>query len=129
APGGAKEKMFQDDRGEVVPGRSTEGALAAAVPGMVAGVLAVHEKLGKLPRAQVLAPAIRLAENGFAVYPHLAEAIKESVPALLRHPASRALFLKPDGAPLGVGDVLKQPELAKTLRAIAAAGRDGFYKG
>ena len=129
APERATEKMFQDERGEVVPGRSTEGALAAAVPGMVAGVLAVHEKLGKLPRAQVMAPAIRLAEKGFPIYPHLARAIKESAPLLQRYPASKALFLRPDGTPLGIGDVLVQPELAKTLRAIAAAGRDGFYKG
>ncbi len=129
APAGAAEKMFQDEHGEVVPGRSTTGVLAAAVPGMVAGVLAVHDKLGKLPRAAVLAPAIRLAEEGFPVYAHLAAAIHDGMAALERYPASRALFLHADGTPLGVGETLKQPELAKTLRAIAERGRDGFYKG
>ncbi len=129
APERATETMFQDQRGEVVPGLSTTGILAAAVPGMVAGVLAVHEKLGKLPRQAVLAPAIRLAEQGYRVYPHLATAIHDSAAALDRYPASRAIFLHPDGAPLVVGDVLRQPDLAKTLRTIAANGHDGFYKG
>jgi len=129
APARAQEKMFQDERGEVVPGLSTTGILAAAVPGMVAGVLSVHDKLGKLPREAVLAPAIRLAEMGFPVYGHLATAIRDNVSALQRFSASMALFLHPEGTPLGVGDVLRQPELAKTLRAIAASGRDGFYKG
>jgi gamma-glutamyltranspeptidase/glutathione hydrolase len=129
APAQATESMFLNERGEVVPGLSTTGILAAAVPGMVAGVLAVHEKLGRLPRQAVLAPAIRLAEQGFRVYPHLATAIKDGVAALDRYPASKAIFLHADGTPLAVGDVLRQTDLGKTLRTIAAHGRDGFYKG
>jgi len=129
APGRASEKMYQDDDGDVVDGRSTIGGLASGVPGMVAGVLEVHAKHGKLKRAQVLAPAIELAEQGVTVYPHMAFAIEKMKPVLSKSPAGRAIFYDQDGEALKVGALLKQPDLAKTLRAIADKGPAGFYGG
>ena len=129
APGRASEKMYQDDKGEVIENRSVFGGLASGVPGMVAGVLEVHAKYGKLTRAQVLAPAIELAEQGVRVYPHLAFAIERMKPVLSKSPAGRAIFYDKEGEPLKVGALLKQPDLAKTLRAIADKGAAGFYSG
>ncbi len=129
APIKAKETMFQDPKGEVIPNLSSQGILASAVPGMVAGTLTIHDKYGKLSRQQILAPAIRLAEEGVRVYPHLAKAIDVNKELLKKFPASKALFLKPDGEPYQEGELLKQKDLAKTLRTIAEQGKDGFYKG
>lgn len=99
-----------------------------AIPGEVAGLLAAHERFGRLPRADVLAPAIRLAEEGFPINQILAQMIRGDSAKLNRYPESRRVFW-PDGRPLEAGHVLRQPELAATLRAIAAQGRDGFYRG
>jgi len=129
APLAATERMFQDGKGEVVPDLSTQGILASGVPGMVAGVVEVHRRYGSLPLREVLAPAIRLAREGFKVYPHLAEAMAAYAPTLRRFPASKALYLKADGSPYREGEILRQPELARTLEAIAEQGRAGFYQG
>jgi gamma-glutamyltranspeptidase/glutathione hydrolase len=129
APKRAEERMFQSDSGEVIPTLSTEGILASAVPGLVAGVLKVHERYGKLSRREVLAPAIQLAKTGVRIYPHLAHALATNAEVLRRFPASRAALLKPNGEPYQEGEVLRQPDLAKTLEAIAENGSDGFYKG
>ena len=99
-----------------------------AIPGEVAGLLAAHERFGRLPRADVMAPAIRLAEDGFPINQILAQMIRGDSAKLNRYPESRRVFW-PDGRPLEAGHVLRQPELAATLRAIAAQGRDGFYRG
>jgi gamma-glutamyltranspeptidase / glutathione hydrolase len=129
APAKAFEKMYQDEKGEVVSGRSTDGALAVGVPGMVAGVLEIHKKYGKLPLKTVLAPAIELAENGFAVYPHLATALAAKQEVLWKSEAARSIFFHAEKKPLALGDQLKQVDLAKTLRTIADKGRAGFYSG
>ena len=99
-----------------------------AVPGAVAGLLDAQQRLGVLPRAAVLEPAIRLARQGVRVHPMLARAIREERDKLLRHPGSAAAFY-PDSAPLETGAVLRQPELAATLEAVRDRGRDGFYAG
>ena len=101
---------------------------AAAVPGMVAGLLEAHQRFGKLPRAAVIAPAIRLAREGFIVSPLLARTIASSRGKLQAHPAARALFF-PDSQPLRPGARLIQPELAATLQRVADGGRDAFYQG
>lgn len=108
---------------------SLQGARGVAIPGEVAGLLSAHERHGKLPLAQVMAPAIRLADEGFSVHGMLARvALGDS--AKLSRSAARAqeLFL-PGGRPIAAGTILRQPELAATLRRIAAEGRDGFYRG
>lgn len=101
---------------------------AAAVPGMVAGLLESQAKYGKLTRAQVMAPAIRLARDGFIVSPLLARTIVSSRAKLMADTGAARRFF-PNGAPLRPGERLVQPELAATLNAIASAGSDGFYKG
>ncbi len=101
--------------------------LGVAVPGMVAGLLAAHERHGTLSRAQVLAPAIRLAEEGFPVGALLARTIADDSAKLSSTPAARLFW--PEGRPLRAGEWLRQPELAATLRLIADRGADGFYRG
>lgn len=129
APLKAKEKMYQDAKGELVPGLSTDGALAVGVPGMVAGIIETHRRYGKLSLKQVLKPAIELAEKGYPVYAHLAAAIKDKQAILLKSKEARAIYFTPEGLPLAEGQKVTQPGLAKVLRAIAEKGRDGFYKG
>lgn len=101
---------------------------AAAIPGTVAGLLEAHARWGRLPLAQVAAPAIRLAREGFIVSPLLSRTIERSRAKLEAQPSAAALFL-PGGAPLRPGDRLVQAELAATLEAIVTGGRAGFYVG
>lgn len=129
APLKAHEKMFLDEKGELIPNKSLDGIFAGAVPGLVAGVLEMHKQYGKLPLKDILAPAIRLAEEGFPVYTHLANALENRKEVLEQFPASKEIFLRPDGNPLKVGDKLVQKDLGKTLRTIAEKGSEGFYKG
>jgi gamma-glutamyltranspeptidase/glutathione hydrolase len=96
---------------------------------MVAGVLSIHEKYGKLKRADVLQPAIDLAETGFEVYAHMAAAIQDRKEVLKKSPEALAIFFKDGDKPLVIGDRVRQPGLGKVLREIAKTGRDGFYKG
>ena len=98
------------------------------IPGEVAGLLAAHERYGKLSRADVLAPAIRMAEEGFPVNQVLADMIAGSRGKLSRYPASMRLFYR-DTVPLRPGDMYRNPELAAALRRVAAEGRSGFYQG
>lgn len=99
-----------------------------AIPGEVAGLLAAHERYGRLSRAEVMEPAIRLAEEGYPVNQILAQMIEGDSVKLSRYPSSLALFF-PGGHRLQPGDHLRQPELAATLRRVAAEGRAGFYAG
>lgn len=99
-----------------------------AVPGAVAGLLAAHERYGRLPRAQVLAPAVALARDGFLVHPLLASVIVDEQEKLTDDPRAAAVFY-PNGEPPQAGDSLVQPELAVTLERIAQRGRDGYYTG
>ena len=101
---------------------------AAATPGMVAGVLDAHGKWGKLTRAQVMAPAIVLARDGFIVSPLLARTIVASRDKLMADSLAAARFM-PRGEALRPGDRLVQPELAATLQRIADAGAPAFYTG
>ncbi|MBK7831926.1 MAG: gamma-glutamyltransferase [Gemmatimonadetes bacterium] len=101
---------------------------AAAVPGMVAGLLETQRRFGRLSRVQVMAPAIRLARDGFVVSPLLSRTIASSRAKLNAYPAARAIFL-PDSEPLRPGALLVQPALAATLEGIAAGGAEAFYKG
>ena len=127
APMKAHSKIFLDDQGKVKSRKSLDGIFAAGVPGLVAGLLDVHEKYGKLPLTAVISPAIRLAENGFPVYPELEKALKARENVLARYPGSKKIFFKGD-RPLKKGEKLIQKDLGKSLREIAKHGRDGFYK-
>lgn len=101
---------------------------AAATPGMVAGLLAAHSRFGVLTRAQVVAPAIRLARDGFVVSPLLSRTITSSKDKLLADSSAAARFM-PKGEALRPGDRLVQPELASVLQAISDRGADVFYSG
>lgn len=112
-----------------VTGRDTASPLrVVGVPGNVAGLLLAQEKYGRLTRAQVMAPAISLAEHGYAMYPVLASMIVHDSAVIARDSVGRALFL-PNGHPLGLGEHFANPALARVLRAISADGRKGFYEG
>ncbi|MEZ4265654.1 MAG: gamma-glutamyltransferase [Myxococcota bacterium] len=125
APREANRDMYVRD-GHVVEGESTWSARAAAIPGLVKGLVAIHTARGKLPLAAVLAPAIRLARDGFPVSPRLAQAVAGS---LSHMNASAQKVFAPAGRAPAVGSVLKQPDLARTLDAIATSGGDDFYTG
>jgi gamma-glutamyltranspeptidase/glutathione hydrolase len=101
---------------------------AVAIPGAVAGLLAAQERYGKLTRADVLAPAIRLAADGFPVHSLLARVIAQDSAKLWGSEGARRIFL-PDDHPLAPGQRLVQPELAATLRQVAEGGSPAFYRG
>jgi gamma-glutamyltranspeptidase/glutathione hydrolase len=98
------------------------------IPGNVAGLLTLHEKFGKLTRAQVMAPAIALAEDGFPIGQVLAEFIVSGQPKMRPFPQAVALYA-PEGRPRAPGETLKNPELAESLRRVMRDGRAGFYQG
>ncbi|MCP3138935.1 gamma-glutamyltransferase [Pyxidicoccus xibeiensis] len=132
APKAATRDMYVKD-GQVVPGLSTDGVLSVAVPGAVAGYLQLLKEHGKLPPAVVLAPAINLARKGFWVTPRYQTAVKGRLECLRKDAeASRVFLVKneqgvPDVPPLGY--LLKQPDLARTLSAMAKSGPRAFYAG
>lgn len=103
------------------------GGRSVGVPGVIATLWLAHREHGKLPWADLFAPAITLAEDGFAVSPRLAKVIA-MFPSLALIPGTAAYF-RPGNTPLTAGTILKNPALAETFRTIAAKGRDGFYKG
>ncbi len=128
APLLADKDMYLDAKGRVIEGKSLIGPLAAGVPGTVAGFYELHRKYGKLPWKECLSPAIALAENGFAVSALLHRNLKNYREKFAPFPSSLKAFY-PDGEIPGEGSLLRQPDLAKTLRQIAEKGSDGFYKG
>lgn len=128
APIRSFEKMFLDENGNEKSKSSIVGVDSVGVPGLVAGVLEIHQKYGKLPLIQVLHPAIELAQNGFQVYPELAFALKYKEKDLAQFPSSVEIFFK-NGEPLKEGDLLIQNDLASTLNLIAQNGKKGFYSG
>jgi gamma-glutamyltranspeptidase/glutathione hydrolase len=128
APGALQPSMFLDAAGRVDLSKSQSGGLAVGVPGSVAGLVAAHERWGTRPWAELVAPAIRLAEEGVVVSDLTAEILSEETARLAADRAAAAIFTK-NGAPLAAGDRLIQKDLAKTLRAIAAQKARGFYEG
>ena len=104
------------------------GIYSVTVPGVVAGWDAMSGRLGKLPLSEVLAPAIHYAENGFPLSEVIASGWKRSEEMLASHPNSKETFLVNGTAPQA-GDVFKNPDLAASLKRIAAEGRDGYYRG
>lgn len=128
APGRAHADMYLDEHGEFVPERALNGPLAAGIPGVPAALVHLSDHYGQLTLADTLKPAIRYAQQGFAVtegYQQLAE-FRKSV--LQSYPESATLFLD-DGDVPPLGHTIVQPDLAITLQAIAEHGRAGFYQG
>lgn len=128
APSAASRDMYLDAAGKVIPRSSTSTHLAVGVPGTVAGLVMALKKYGSLPLKELIAPSIKLAEQGFEVTPHLAEMLEASREQLGKWPASRAIFFKGE-RPLQAGEWLIQKDLAKSLRLIAQLGPAVFYEG
>jgi len=129
APAAATRDMYLDAEGRVVRGASLNGWPAVAVPGTVAGLEAALIQYGTLPRAQVMAPAIRLAREGFVLVRGDTDILGAAVARLRRDPEVARIFLRPDGSVPEPGERLMQPDLARTLEAIAARGAEAFYRG
>jgi len=130
APAAATREMYLDAQGNVVPGRSTVGHLASGVPGTVAGFELLYTRYGshRLSWAQLVEPARRLAQEGFAVTPALARDMQASTRLLQRFPESRRTFLR-EGRPYQAGEPFKQADLSATLRRIERSGAKEFYSG
>lgn len=128
APLAATADMYLDGKGELVRGLSIDGALAAGIPGEPAALVHISKKYGRIPLAKSLAPAIRLARDGFVIDDYYLRMVKWRLKALQESPAAARIFLDKNQIPK-LGYRVKQPELAKTLEAIAQSGRDGFYAG
>ena len=129
APAAATETMFQDEMGQVVRGRSTTTHLASGVPGTVAGLLEAHARWGSRPLAELVEPAIRLAEEGYALTRRDARLLNQYRSDFLRHPSTARYFVKPDSARYEAGERFVQRDLAAVLRRIRDQGREGFYRG
>ena len=127
APAAATRAMFLGSDGKADPSRSREGHLAAGVPGAVAGMADALRRFGTMPLERVIAPAVRIAEQGFVVDSMLTVSIRRSEVPLKKW--NGALFFRADGTPLLPGDTLRQPDLARTLRRIAEHGAREFYEG
>jgi gamma-glutamyltranspeptidase/glutathione hydrolase len=131
APAAATPTMFLDETGTPDPRRSRDGGLAVGVPGTVAGLVMAHRLYGSgtFSLAELIAPAIRLARAGIVVDLDLADTLPRARERFLRHPASAAIFLSPDGSVPPRFSRLVQDDLAATLERIAVSGPEGFYRG
>ncbi len=128
APLAASAGMFLDAQGNVVGNRSLSGYLAAGVPGTVMGLETARQKYGTLPRALLIAPAIKLAQQGFILTQGDVDVLADGTQEFREQPNVAAIFLK-HGAALAPGDRLTQKDLAATLRAISSGGTGAFYHG
>ena len=125
APLAATKDMFLDEKGNVVTGKSTETALAIGVPGTIAGVFAVHNKLGSLSIEEILKPVIALAEKGVIVTKKQEARLNDYRSKIIQKNGDKTLF----ATVFKENDSIKYPALAATLKRIAKNGRDEFYKG
>ncbi|MGI9318258.1 MAG: gamma-glutamyltransferase [bacterium] len=128
APNAASRDMYLDETGEVAPGRSVDGPLAAGIPGEPAALVWLSSLYGELPLTASLAPAIEYAAQGFAVGEHYHRLMKFRQEAILNSPAAAEIFLDNGQVP-EAGWTLIQKDLANTLRLLAEEGFDGFYRG
>ena len=128
APLAATATLFQDAQGNVVPGRSTKTWLGVGVPGSVMGLDVALKKYGTMTRAQVMAPAIKLARDGYVLQPGDVKILDTRAKDFAAHPDVAAIFLD-HGQPWQAGAVLRQPELAHTLELIDKGGSRAYYDG
>ena len=141
APQAARADLFLNADGSVNRERATRSLLSTAVPGSVAGLVQVQRRYGCLPLSAVMQPAIQLADQGFPVGAELARSLREAQPWLGADPTSLRLFYRaapvlarhgassPSVRPYRPGELLRQPELAASLRCIATEGEACFYRG
>ena len=129
APKRAHRDMYLDQTGAVVKARSRFSHLATGVPGTVAGFALALERYGSLDLATVMAPAIKLAANGFVVSQDLARSLTSRAERLRKNAEARRIFFRPDGTAYETGDWLVQADLGRSLRLIAEQGPAAFYQG
>jgi gamma-glutamyltranspeptidase/glutathione hydrolase len=129
APAAATAAMYRDAQDTVIPEASTRGPKAAGVPGELAGLWALHHKHGKLPWKRVVAPALRLARDGFPVGALLHRRIVSKLSGIKTRPWLAQRFLDAQGQPYAEGALLKRPALARTLAAISKGGAKALYEG
>ncbi|OVZ92156.1 gamma-glutamyltransferase [Yersinia alsatica] len=129
APAAASADMYLDKEGKVTKDASLYGYLAAGVPGTVLGMDSAQKKYGKLTRQQVMAPAIKLAREGFILTRADTDILDTTVKRFRQDPESARIFLRQNGEALQPGDRLIQTDLAETLTAISEKGPDAFYQG
>lgn len=131
APAAITRTSFLNEQGDADPQKSVANGLAVGVPGTVAGLALAHRKYGsgKFTLAQLIAPAVVLARDGFIVDGDLADTFHTARPLFARWPSSAKVFLKADGQTYGKGDRLIQTDLAHTLEAIGKNGPSAFYQG
>ena len=125
APQAASRDMYLDADGNVIPGLSTQGALASGVPGTIAGIFDAQAKFGKLKAADILKPVIELAEKGFIITSKQADRLQRLRETFIEVNGTDTFY----GKEINAGDTIKNIPLAKTLTRIAANGRDEFYNG
>jgi gamma-glutamyltranspeptidase / glutathione hydrolase len=128
APMAATANMYLDAAGNVIKESSTRGYLAVGVPGSVAGFEDARSKYGTMSRAELMGPAIALAEGGFVLQEGDVDMLRTATADFKKDPPSAAIFLN-KGEPFQIGEQLVQKDLAKTLKLINQNGADGFYKG
>jgi gamma-glutamyltranspeptidase/glutathione hydrolase len=128
APAAAHRDMYLDEKGEVVPDLSTVGYLACGVPGTAAGYHLAWERAGKLPWAKLIAPAVKLAQEGFEISYSLSRSLRKNSNLLSQFEESKRIFLR-NGEYYSEGDLFRQPELARSLLRIAEEGPGAFYEG
>ena len=128
APASAAPPLYLDATGALDEDKAQNGPTSAGIPGLPAALVHLARKYGRLPLSESLAPAIRLAREGFEVYPRLETGYVDRQAVMERYDGTRKVFLA-DGDPPQVGEVFKQPDLARTLERLARGGFDGFYRG
>ena len=129
APLAATPDMYLDKEGNVVPELSTRGHLAVGVPGTVSGMELALKKYGTKPRKEVIAPAIKLAEDGFVLEQGDVDLLEYATDVFKKDMRDSGSIFLSNGEPMQVGQKLVQKDLSKTLREISEKGADGFYKG
>lgn len=129
APGAASADMYLDKDGQLIKDASLYGYLASGVPGTVKGLDYVLEKYGTMSRQQVMAPAIKLAREGFTLTRADTDVLDTTTERFKQDPEVARIFLKPDGSAFQPGDLLVQTDLANTLEKIAQNGPSAFYEG
>ncbi|MGO1069367.1 gamma-glutamyltransferase [Lysobacter sp. CA199] len=128
SPAAATPAAFLDEKGELNRDRSVNGPWSAGIPGLPAALVHLAQKYGKLPLKTSLAPSIRIAREGFPVYPRLEKSYGSRREVMERYRGTREVYLA-DGNPPKVGEIFKQPDLARTLELLGEKGFDGFYRG
>ena len=128
APASASQERYLKPDGGFDRDRAVNGPWSAGIPGLPAAFVHLAEKYGQLPLSTSLAPAIRIARDGFPVYGRFARGYQQRRDVMERYPGTREVFLAGGAAP-AEGDVFRQPDLARTLQLLASQGFDGFYRG